>query len=135
MLSSNSTLMTSRRLETHHIDTSDKPSREQQITSFNESSGIHGNRFSIICHIFNPKFNQCRVRYRKTNISGHLALVSDLLQHSIIPAWSLYTAGDCSFVHAAATVWNALPVTVTSKDSLLTFKAALKTHFCALAYM
>ena len=44
-------------------------------------------------------------------------------------------AGDCSFVHAAATVWNALPVTVTSKDSLLTFKAALKTHFCALAYM
>ena len=42
---------------------------------------------------------------------------------------------DCSFVHAAATVWNALPVTVTSKDSLLTFKAALKTHLCALAYM
>ena len=44
-------------------------------------------------------------------------------------------AGDCTFVHAAATVWNALPVSVTSKGSLLSFKAALKTHFCALAYM
>ena len=43
-------------------------------------------------------------------------------------------AGDCTFVHAAATVWNALPVSVTSKDSLLSFKAALKTHLCALAY-
>ena len=38
------------------------------------------------------------------------------------------------FVHAAATVWNALPVSVTSKDSLLSFKAALKTHLCASAY-
>ena len=44
-------------------------------------------------------------------------------------------AGYCNFVHAAATVWNALPVSVTSKDSLLSFEAALKTHFCALAYM
>ena len=43
-------------------------------------------------------------------------------------------AGDCTFVHAAATVWNALPVSVTSKDSLLSFKSALKTHLCALAY-
>ena len=42
-------------------------------------------------------------------------------------------AGYRTFVHAAATVWNALPVSVTSKDSLLSFKAALKTHLCASA--
>ena len=55
--------------------------------------------------------------------------------YTLVQNKSRTAAGDCSFVHAAATVWNALPVTVTSKDSLLTFKAALKTHFCALAYM
>ena len=43
-------------------------------------------------------------------------------------------AGDCTCVHTAATVWNALPVSVTSKDSLLSFKAALTTHLCASAY-
>ena len=40
-------------------------------------------------------------------------------------------AGDCTFVHAAVTVWNTLPVSVTSKDSLLSFKAALTTDLCA----
>ena len=52
----------------------------------------------------------------------------------LVQSRSHSAAGDCTFVHAAATVWNALPVSVTSKDSLLSFKAALKTHLCASAY-
>ena len=57
--------------------------------------------------------------------------------YTLVQNKSHTVAGDCTFVHAAATVWNALPVSVTSKDSLLSFKEfqALKTHFCALAYM
>ena len=54
--------------------------------------------------------------------------------YTLVANRSRTVAGDCTFVHAAATVWNALPVSVTSKDSLLSFKAALKTHLCALAY-
>ena len=51
--------------------------------------------------------------------------------YTLVQNRSRTVAGDCTFVHAAATVWNALPVSVTSKDSLLSFKAALKTHLCA----
>ena len=54
--------------------------------------------------------------------------------YTLVQNRSRTVAGDCTFVHAAATVWNALPVSVTSKDSLLSFKAALKTHLCASAY-
>ena len=54
--------------------------------------------------------------------------------YTLVQNRSRTVAGDCTFVHAAATVWNALPVYVTSKDSLLSFKAALKTHLCASAY-
>ena len=54
--------------------------------------------------------------------------------YTLVANRSRTVAGDCTFVHAASTVWNALPVSVTSKDSLLSFKAALKTHICALAY-
>ena len=54
--------------------------------------------------------------------------------YTLVANRSRTVAGDCTFVHAAATVWNALPVSVTSKDSLLSFKAALKTHLCAMAY-
>ena len=42
----------------------------------------------------------------------------------------------CSWrLHAASIVWYALPVSVTSKESLPSFKAALKTNLCALEYM
>ena len=51
--------------------------------------------------------------------------------YTLVQSRSHSAAGDCTFVHAAATVWNALPVSVTSKDSLLSFKSALKTHLCA----
>ena len=54
--------------------------------------------------------------------------------YTLVQNRSRTVAGDCTFVHAAATVWNALPVSVTSKDALLSFKAALKTHLCASAY-
>ena len=43
--------------------------------------------------------------------------------YTLVQNRSRTVAGDCTFVHAAATVWNALPVSVTSKDSLL-----LTTH-------
>ena len=55
--------------------------------------------------------------------------------YTLVQNKSRTVAGDCTFVHAAATVWNALPVSVTFKDSLPSFKAAVKTHLCALAYM
>ena len=35
--------------------------------------------------------------------------------YTLVQNKSRTAAGDCSFVHAAATVWNALPVTVTSR--------------------
>ncbi len=54
--------------------------------------------------------------------------------YMLVQSRSHSAAGDCTFVHAAATVWNALPVSVTSKDLLLSFKSALKTHLCASAY-
>ena len=55
--------------------------------------------------------------------------------YTLVQNKSRTAAGDCTIVHAAATVWNALPVSVTYKDPLLSFKVALKTRFCALPYM
>ena len=55
-----------------------------------------------------------------------------LNSYTLVQNRSSTVAGDCTFVHAAAaTVLNALPVSVTSKDSLLvlSFKAALRLTF------
>ena len=43
-------------------------------------------------------------------------------------------ASECVLVHAAAAVCNALSTTVTSKTSLRSFKASLKTHLVVTAY-
>ena len=64
----------------------------------------------------------------------HARSLRSACSYTLVPNRSCTVAGDCTFVHATATVWNALLVSVTSKYSLLSFKAAVKTHLCALAY-
>ena len=109
----------------------------------------------IVCDAIDSKqFGGHRVSYKIAELTFkalHVDLSPTYLQQCVqvyTPARSLRSvnsyplvlnrsrtvAGDCTFVHAAATVWNALPVSATSKDSLLSFKAALKTHLCASAY-
>ena len=42
--------------------------------------------------------------------------------------------GKRAFVHAAPTLWNNLPVSIRSSNSLLDFRRQLKTYFFTLAY-
>ena len=41
---------------------------------------------------------------------------------------------NLQFVHAAPTLWNNLPVSIRSSNSLLDFRRQLKTYFFTLAY-
>ena len=75
-----------------------------------------------------PYLQQCVQIYTPTR---YLRSASSYI---LVQSRSHSAAGDCTFDHAAATVWNALPVSVTSKDALLSFKAALKTHLCVSVY-
>ena len=87
--------------------------------------------FNIFLVVSSPSFlplQQCMQVYTPARS------LRSACSYTLVANRSRTVAGDCTFVHAAATVWNALPVSVTSKDSLLSFKAALKTHLCALAY-
>ena len=59
-----------------------------------------------------PYLQQCVKIYTPAR-SLHSASSYILVQNR-----SYSAAGDCAFVPAAATVWNALPVSVTSKESL-----------------
>ena len=45
-----------------------------------------------------------------------------------------HKAGECAFVNAAATIWNASPTIVTSKTTIQLSKAALKTHLFISTY-
>ena len=54
-----------------------------------------------------------------------------LLQHN----WtSLKTAADRSFSYAALTLWNQLPYSIRSLDSLGSFRQSLKTYKFRLHY-
>ena len=44
------------------------------------------------------------------------------------------TLGDRAFQSAAPYLWNALPSTIRNIKTLDTFKTAVKTHFCKLAF-
>ena len=51
-----------------------------------------------------------------------------------VPKTRLKTYGDRSFAKCAPTLWNSLPETVKSSQTLSIFKAALKAHLFHVAY-
>ena len=53
---------------------------------------------------------------------------------SLVFATARITVGECEFVTASETVYNALPTTVTSKLILISFKAAPKAHLFITSY-
>ena len=44
------------------------------------------------------------------------------------PSVRTVTFGHKSFFHSAPTVWNSLPLSVRSSDSVISFKGSVKTH-------
>jgi hypothetical protein len=51
-----------------------------------------------------------------------------------IPKTRTVTFGDRSFAKTAPVLWNALPVGISSSNSISTFKRSLKTHLFKQAY-
>lgn len=52
-----------------------------------------------------------------------------------VPKSRLKTVGDRTFVHNAATLWNALPEHLRAIDSLTKFKSSLKTYLYQQTYL
>lgn len=67
--------------------------------------------------------NQARCRHGLTHAARSASTVS------LHVPWSSHaTIGDRAFPVAAATVWNSLPKSVTSLESLLAFRQAMKAE-------
>ena len=53
----------------------------------------------------------------------------------VVPASRLRSFGDRRFVHAAPTLWNALPLNIRKAQSLTQFKSLLKTHLFVRTFL
>ena len=62
------------------------------------------------------------------NTESRQHLRSSSSQQLIVPKTRLFTVGDRAFGAAAARIWNSLPSTVTTAETLNSFKKHLKTH-------
>jgi len=62
------------------------------------------------------------------NTESRQRLRSSSSQQLIAPRTRLLTVGDRAFGAAAAHIWNSLPLTVTTAETLNSFKKHLKTH-------
>ena len=89
--------------------------------------GCHG-------HNLNTDHKRRHFKFRKGIEVVKLRIWSDLLSAAYQNGDQHYDVGPLCLIIHKSEIWNALPVSVTCKDSLLSFKAALKTHLCALAY-
>ena len=62
------------------------------------------------------------------NTESRQRLRSSSSQQLIVPRTRLFTVVDRAFGAAAALIWNSLPSTVTTAETLNSFKKHLKTH-------
>ena len=68
---------------------------------------------------------------RRTSPCTLRSFDSELL---VVPKTRTKTFGDRAFPNCAPRLWNDLLLAIRTSSSVFTFKKALKTHFCRLAY-
>jgi hypothetical protein len=72
--------------------------------------------------------------HRAADLDSRRRLRSASTSSLVVPSTRRSTLGDRSFASAAPRIWNRLPSTVTTSESLAVFKRRLKTHLFASSY-